>query len=66
MGLAAIAAAKATIEARAVERLQREKVVIQNNSQHVPSKRRAPAKKKTRGPSPAPPTGGVKDRDQVN
>jgi transposase len=61
--LAAIAEAK--IEARAVERLEREQVEHQSKlagrAEH--EKRTG---KKPRGRPPGPPTGGVKDTDQVN
>jgi len=63
--LAAIAEARAKIEARAEERLEREQ------AEHA-SKLAARAEqekntgKKPRGRPPEPPTGGVKDKDQVN
>jgi hypothetical protein len=62
--LAAIAAAKARIDARAKERLEREQAEHQSKlatrSEH--EKRTG---KKPRGP-PEPPTGGVQDKGQVN
>jgi transposase len=63
--LAAIAAAKAKIEARAEERLEREQVdhrsKLAARAEH--EKRTG---KKPRGRPPEPPTGGVKDEDQLN
>jgi transposase len=63
--LAAIAAAKAKIEARAEERLEREQAEHQ-----IKLAARAEQEKRTgkklRGRPPEPPTGGVQDKDQVN
>jgi transposase len=63
--LAAIAEAKAKIEARAAERLAREQAEHQ-----IKLAARAEQEKRTgkkpRGRTPEPPTGGVKDKDQVN
>jgi transposase len=63
--LVAIAAAKAKIEARADERLEREQA-----EHHSKLAARAEQGKRTgkkpRGRPPEPPTGGVKDKDQVN
>jgi transposase len=63
--LAAIAAAKAKIEARAQEHLEREQAEYQSKltarAEHEKS-----TGKKPRGRPPEPPTGGVKDQDQVN
>jgi hypothetical protein len=63
--LAAIAAAKAKIEARAQEHLEREQAEHQSKltarAEHEKS-----TGKKPRGRPPEPPTGGVKDQDQVN
>ncbi len=63
--LAAIAAAKAKIEARAEERLEREEAEHQSKLA-ARAEQEARTGKKTRGPPPGPPTGGVKDKDQVN
>jgi transposase len=63
--LAAIAEAKAKIEARADERLEREQAEHQSKlAARAEYKKRTG--KKRRGPPPAPPTGGVKEQDQVN
>ena len=63
--LAAIAEAKSKIETRAEERLQREQV-----EHHRKLAARAEQEKRTgkkpRGRPPEPPSGGVKDKDQVN
>jgi transposase len=63
--LAAIAAAKAKIEARTQEHLEREQAEYQSKltarAEHEKS-----TGKKPRGRPPEPPTGGVKDQDQVN
>src|SRR5271163_3545851 len=63
--LAAIAEAKAKIEARAEERLERDQAEHQSKlaarAEHEKS-----TGKKPRGRPPEPPTGGVKDKDQVN
>jgi len=63
--LAAIAAAKAKIEARANERLEGEKAEHQSKLAARAEYRKRTGKKRP-GPPPAPPTGGVKDQDQVN
>jgi transposase len=63
--LAAIAAAKAKIEARAEERLEREEAEHQSKLA-ARAEQEERTGKKTRGPPPGPPTGGVKDTDQVN
>jgi transposase len=63
--LAAIAAAKAKIEARAEERLEREQVEHQSKlAARAEHEKRTG--KKPRGRPPEPPTGGVQDKDQVN
>src|SRR3954466_6384385 len=63
--LAAIAEAKAKIEARADERLEREQVEHQSKlAARAEHEKRTG--KKPRGRPPEPPTGGVKDTDQVN
>jgi transposase len=63
--LAAIAEAKAKIEARAEERLERDQAEHQSKlaarAEHEKN-----TGKKPRGRPPEPPTGGVKDKDQVN
>jgi transposase len=63
--LAAIAAAKAKIEARAEERLEREQAEHQSKlvARAEQEKRTG---KKPRGRPPEPPTGGVQEKDQVN
>ncbi len=63
--LAAIAEAKAKIEARAAERLAREQAEHQSKLA-VRAEREKRTGKKPRGRTPEPPTGGVKDKDQVN
>jgi transposase len=63
--LAAIAEAKAKIEARAEERLEREQVEHQSRLD-ARAEQEARTGKKPRGRPPEPPTGGVKDKDQVN
>ena len=63
--LAAIAAAKAQIEARAQERLEREHTEHQSKlAARAEHEKRTG--KKPRGRPPEPPTGGVQDKDQVN
>jgi transposase len=63
--LAAIAAAKAKIEARAEERLEREQVEHRSKlAARAEHEKRTG--KKPRGRPPEPPTGGVKDEDQLN
>jgi transposase len=63
--LAAIAQAKAKIEARADERLQREEVEHQAKlAARAEQEKRT--EKKPRGRPPEPPTGGVREKDQVN
>jgi transposase len=63
--LEAIAAAKAKIEARAAERLEREKAEHQSKLAARAEQEKRTGKK-PRGRPPEPPTGGVKDSDQVN
>jgi hypothetical protein len=63
--LAAIAAAKVKIEARAEDRLEREQAEHQSKLA-ARAEQEERTGKKTRGPPPGPPTGGVKDTDQVN
>jgi transposase len=63
--LAAIAEAKAKIEARADERLERDQVEHQSKLD-ARAEQEARTGKKPRGRPPEPPTGGVKDKDQVN
>jgi transposase len=63
--LAAIAAAKAKIEARAAERLAREQAEHQSKLAARAEQEKRTGKK-PRGRTPEPPTGGVKDTDQVN
>jgi transposase len=63
--LAAIAAAKAKIEARAQERLEREQAEHQSKLAARAEQEKRTGKK-PRGRPPEPPTGGVKDKDQVN
>jgi hypothetical protein len=63
--LAAIAEAKAKIEARAQERLAREQAEHQSKlAARAEHEKRTG--KKSRGRPPEPPTGGVKDKDQIN
>jgi transposase len=63
--LAAIAEAKVKIEARAEQRLEREHAEHEAKMA-ARADQEARTGKKTRGPPPGPPTGGVKDEDQVN
>ena len=63
--LAAIAEAKAKIEARAEQRLEREQGEHQSKLA-ARAEQEARTGKKPRGRPPEPPTGGVKDKDQVN
>jgi transposase len=63
--LAAIAAAKAKIEARAEERLERQEAEHQSKLA-ARAEQEARTGKKPRGRPPEPPTGGVKDKDQIN
>src|SRR5487761_2166703 len=63
--LAAIAEAKAKIEARAAERLGREQAEYQAKLA-ARAEQEQRSGKKPRGRAPEPPTGGVKDSDQVN
>ena len=63
--LAAIAAAKAQIEARAAERLEREQAEHQSKLAARAEQEKRTGKK-PRGRPPEPPTGGVQDKDQVN
>ena len=63
--LAAIAEAKAKIEARAKERLEREQAEHQTKLA-ARAEREKRTGKKPGGRPPEPPTGGVKDTDQVN
>jgi transposase len=63
--LAAIAEAKAKIEARAKERLEREQAEHQSKLAARAEQEKRTGKK-PRGRPPEPPTGGVQDRDQVN
>ena len=63
--LAAIAEAKAQIEARAAERLQREQVEHQGKMAARAEQEKRTGKKPG-GRPPEPPTGGVRDKDQVN
>ena len=63
--LAAIAAAKAKIEARAEERLEREQAEHQSKLAARAEQEKRTGKK-PRGRPPEPPTGGVKDKEQVN
>lgn len=63
--LAAIAEAKAKIQARAQERLEREQAEHQSKlAARAEHEKRTG--KKPRGRPPEPPTGGVKEKDQVN
>jgi transposase len=63
--LAAIAAAKTKIEARAEERLEREQAEHQSKlAARAEHEKRTG--KKPRGRPPEPPTGGVQDKEQVN
>jgi transposase len=63
--LAAIAAAKAQIEARADERLEHEQAEHQSKLAARAEQEKRTGKK-PRGRPPEPPTGGVQDKDQVN
>jgi hypothetical protein len=63
--LAAIAEAKAKLEARAEDRLALEQAEHQSKLA-VRAEREKRTGKKTRGPPPGPPTGGVQAEDQVN
>jgi transposase len=63
--LAAIAAAKAKIEGRAEERLEREQAEHQSKLA-VRAEQEKQTGKKPRGRPPEPPTGGVQDKEQVN
>ena len=65
MRLAAIAAAKAKIEAWAEERVQREQAEHQSKLAARAEQEKRTGKT-TRGPPPGPPTGGVQDKDPVN
>jgi transposase len=63
--LAAIAAAKAKIEARAEERLERDQGEHQSRLAARAEQEKRTGKK-PRGRPPEPPTGGVREQDQVN
>lgn len=63
--LAAIAEAKAKIEARAEERLEREQAEHQSKLAARAEQEKRTGKK-PRGRPPEPPAGGVQDKDQVN
>jgi hypothetical protein len=63
--LGAIAEAKAKIQARARERLEREQAEHQGKLAARAEQEKRTGKK-PRGRPPEPPTGGVKDKDQVN
>jgi len=63
--LAAIAEAKAKIEARAEERLEREQAEHQSKLA-ARAEQEKQTGKKPRGRPPAPPSGGVREKDQVN
>lgn len=63
--LAAIAEAKAKIEARAEERLERDQAEHQGKLAARAEQEKRTGRK-PRGRPPEPPTGGVKDKDQVN
>lgn len=63
--LAAIAQAKAKIEARAQERLEREQAEHQAKLA-ARAEQEKQTGKKPRGRPPEPPTGGVREKDQVN
>lgn len=63
--LAAIAAAKAKIEVRAEERLEREQTEYQSKLAARTAQQKRSGKN-PRGRPPEPPTGGVQDKDQVN
>jgi len=63
--LAAIAAAKAKIEARADERLERDQAEHQSKLAARAEQEKRTGKK-PRGRPPEPPTGGVQDKEQLN
>jgi transposase len=63
--LAAIAAAKAKIEARAEERLERDQVEHQSKLAARAEQEKRTGKK-PRGRPPEPPAGGVQDKEQLN
>jgi len=63
--LAAIAEAKAKIEARAEERLERDQAEHQSKLA-ARAEQEKQTGKKPRGRPPEPPTGGVREKDQVN
>jgi transposase len=63
--LAAIAAAKAKIEARAEERFEREQAEHQSKLAARAEQQKRTGKK-PRGRPPEPPTGGVQDKEQLN
>ena len=63
--LAAIAVAKAKIEARADERLERDQADFQSKLE-ARAEHEKRTGKKPRGRPPEPPTGGVREQDQVN
>jgi transposase len=63
--LAAIAAAKKQIQARAQERLEREQAEYQAKLA-AREEREKRTGKKPRGRPPEPPTGGVREKDQIN
>jgi len=63
--LAAIGAAKAKIEARAEERLEREQAEHRSEVA-ARAEQEKQAGKRPRGRPPEPPTGGAQDKDQVN
>jgi transposase len=63
--LAAIAAAKAKIEARADERLERDQAEHQSKLAARAEQEKRTGKK-LRGRPPEPPTGGVQEKDQLN
>jgi transposase len=63
--LAAIAEAKAKIQARAEERVQRERAEHESKLAARAEQEKRTGKK-PRGRPPEPPTGGVKEKDQIN
>jgi transposase len=63
--LAAIAEAKAKIQARAQERVQRERAEHESKLAARAEQEKRTGKK-PRGRPPEPPTGGVKEKDQIN
>lgn len=63
--LAAIAEAKVKIEARAQERLERDQAEYQTRLT-ARAEREQSTGKKPRGRPPEPPTGGVREKDQIN